>query len=125
MNLPDVFAAEIVGKLDVHEGLTHAAIRATLTLAESHLAGGAPASALQHELALEHSAPALRLDGLRAAVGFFSMARRGRHAMYVGLRQGRVRVRGWVLGPHRVRRGREAWVGEGASRVAVFIWMSS
>ena len=71
MNLPDVFAAEIVGKLDVHEGLTHAAIRATLALAESHLAAGAPASALQHALALEHSAPALRLDGLRAAVGFF------------------------------------------------------
>ena len=53
------------------EGLTHAALRATLTLAESHLAAGAPACALQHALALEHSASALRLDGLRAAVGFF------------------------------------------------------
>ena len=49
------------------EGLTHAALRATLTLAESHLAAGAPACALQHALALEHSASALRLDGLRAA----------------------------------------------------------
>ena len=37
MNLPDVFAAEIVGKLDVHEGLTHAAIRATLALAEKRV----------------------------------------------------------------------------------------
>ena len=51
--------------------MTHAALRATLTLAESHLAVGAPVCALQHALALEHSASALRLDGLRAAVGFF------------------------------------------------------
>ena len=51
----------------IREGLTHATLRATLTLAEAHLAAGAPAAALQHALALEHSAAALRLDGLRAA----------------------------------------------------------
>ena len=43
----------------IREGLTHATLRATLTLAESHLAAGAPAAALQHALALEHSAAAL------------------------------------------------------------------
>jgi anaphase-promoting complex subunit 5 len=48
-------------------GLTHATLRATLTLAETLLAAGAPAAALPHALALEHAAAALRLDALRAA----------------------------------------------------------
>ena len=47
--------------------MTHAALRVTLTLAETLLAAGAPAAALPHALAIEHSAAALRLDALRAA----------------------------------------------------------
>ena len=62
-----VFHASEAFEGSIREGLTHATLRATLTLAESHLAAGAPAAALQHALALEHSAAALRLDGLRAA----------------------------------------------------------
>jgi len=62
-----VFHASEAFRGSIREGLTHATLRATLTLAESHLAAGAPAAALQHALALEHSAAALRLDGLRAA----------------------------------------------------------
>ena len=62
-----VFHASEAFQGSIREGLTHATLRATLTLAEAHLAAGAPAAALQHALALEHSAAALRLDGLRAA----------------------------------------------------------
>ena len=61
----DVAAAQFVASQ--RSGTTHAALRATLTLAETVLAAGAPASALPHALALEHSAAALRLDGVRAA----------------------------------------------------------
>ena len=62
-----VFHASEAFQGSIREGLTHATLRATLTLAEAHLAAGAPAASLQHALALEHSAAALRLDGLRAA----------------------------------------------------------
>ena len=62
-----VFHASEAFQGSIREGLTHATLRATLTLAEAHLAAGAPAAALQHALALEHSVAALRLDGLRAA----------------------------------------------------------
>lgn len=61
----DVAATQFVASQ--RAGTTHAALRATLALAETFLAAGAPASALPHALALEHSAAALRLDGLRAA----------------------------------------------------------
>ena len=61
----DVAATQFVASQ--RSGTTHAALRATLTLAETFLAAGAPASALPHALALEHSAAALRLDGVRAA----------------------------------------------------------
>ena len=61
----DVAATQFVASQQ--SGTTHAALCATLTLAETFLAAGAPASALPHALALEHSAAALRLDGVRAA----------------------------------------------------------
>ena len=61
----DVAATQFVASQ--RSGTTHAVLRATLTLAETFLAAGAPASALPHALALEHSAAALRLDGVRAA----------------------------------------------------------
>ena len=48
-------------------GLTHASLRATLTLTETMTSAGATAAALPHALALEHAAATLRLDATRAA----------------------------------------------------------
>ena len=83
----DVAATQFVASQ--RSGTTHAGARAALTLAETFLAAGAPASALPHALALEHSAAALRLDGVRAAavvlcVGVGSRSRIERRNRVVG-----------------------------------------